>query len=64
MVGIALTAVVISSVYAAGVFDSGPELPEVVEGEATFSSDHGEGEFFHVIIDYKRKLNSGPKQQT
>lgn len=56
VVGIALAAVVISSVYAAGVFDSGPELPEVMEGEATFSSDHGEGEFFHVIIDYKRKL--------
>ena len=56
MVGIALAAVVISSVYAAGVFDSGPELPEVMEGEATFSSNDGEGEFFHVIIDYKRKL--------
>ena len=56
MVGIALAAVVISSVYAAGVFDSGPELPEVMEGEATFSSDDGEGEFFHVLIDYKRKL--------
>ena len=56
MVGIALAAVVISSVYTAGVFDSGPELPEVMEGEATFSSDDREGEFFHVLIDYKRKL--------
>ena len=56
MVGIALAAIVISSVYAAGMFDSGPELPEVMEGEAIFSSDDGEGEFFHVIIDYKRKL--------
>ena len=56
LVGIALAAVAILSAYAAGLFDSGPELPEVMEGEATFASDSGEEEVFHVIIDYKKKL--------
>ena len=56
LIGIALAAVVISSVYAAGLFNSGPELPEVMEGEATFVTDDGEGEVFHIVVDYKRKL--------
>lgn len=51
-----MAAVVISSVYAAGLFNSGPELPEVMEGEATFVTDNGEGEVFHIVVDYKRKL--------
>ena len=55
LIGIALAAVVISSVYAAGLFNSGPELPEVMEGEAAFVTDNGEGKVFHFVIDYKRK---------
>ena len=56
LVGIAVAAVAILSAYAAGKFDSGPELPEIMEGEATFTSSDGEAEAFHVIIDYKRNL--------
>ena len=44
------------SAYAAGAFDSNPDLPEIMEGEATFTTDDGKGEAFHVMIDYKRKL--------
>ena len=27
-----------------------------MEGEATFVTDDGEGEVFHIVVDYKRKL--------
>ena len=27
-----------------------------MEGEATFVTDNGEGEVFHIVVDYKRKL--------
>ena len=56
LIGIALAGIAILSAYAAGMFDSGPELPEVMEGEATFTTDDGKGEVFHVVIDYKRKI--------
>lgn len=56
MVGIFLAAVAVLSAYAAGAFDSNPDLPEIMEGEATFTADDGKGEVFHVMIDYKRKL--------
>lgn len=44
------------SAYAAGAFDSNPDLPEIMEGEATFTAEDGKGEVFHVMIDYKRKV--------
>lgn len=56
LVGIFLAAVAVLSAYAAGAFDSNPDLPEIMEGEATFTADDGKGEVFHVMIDYKRKL--------
>lgn len=56
LVGIFLAAVAVLSAYAAGAFDSHPDLPEIMEGEATFTADDGKGEVFHVMIDYKRKL--------
>ena len=56
MVGVSLAAVAVLSAYAAGAFDSNPDLPEIMEGEATFTADDGKGEVFHVMIDYKRKL--------
>jgi len=56
LVGISLAAVAVLSAYAAGAFNSNPDLPEVMEGEATFTAEDGKGEFFHVMIDYKRKL--------
>lgn len=67
--GIFLAAVTILSVYAAGMFDSGPELPNIMEGEATFQADDGKEEVYHVIIDYQKKLvqfeeNHAAKQPT
>ena len=56
LVGIALAIVAIMAAYTAGKFESNPELPEIMEGEATFTSDDGKQEVFHVMIDYKRKL--------
>jgi len=56
LVGISLAAVAVLSAYAAGAFNSNPDLPEIMEGEATFTADDGKGEVFHVMIDYKRKL--------
>jgi len=56
LVGIVLAVVAILAAYAAGAFDSGPELPEIMEGEATFTTDDGKGEVFHVMIDYKKKI--------
>ncbi|XP_022783940.1 uncharacterized protein LOC111324600 isoform X3 [Stylophora pistillata] len=56
LVGISLAAVAVLSAYAAGAFDSNPDLPEIMEGEATLTTDDGKGEVFHVMIDYKRKL--------
>ena len=56
LVGIALAIVAIMAAYTAGKFESNPELPEIMEGEATFTSDDGSQEVFHVMIDYKRKL--------
>ena len=56
MVGLSLAVVAVLSAYAAGAFDSNPDLPEIMEGEATFTADDGQGEVFHVMIDYKRKL--------
>lgn len=56
LVGIFLAAVAVLSAYAAGAFNSNPDLPEIMEGEATFTADDGKGEVFHVMIDYKRKL--------
>lgn len=56
VIGIALAGIAILSAYAAGMFDSGPDLPETMEGEATFTTDDGKGEVFHVVIDYKRNL--------
>lgn len=56
LIGIAVSAVAILSVYAAGKFDSNPDLPERMEGEATFTSDDGQEETFHVVIDYNKKL--------
>jgi len=55
-IGIMLVAIAIVSVYAAGEFDSSSELPEIMEGEVTFTSEDGKGEDFHVVIDFKRKL--------
>ena len=55
-VGIILVAIAIVSVYAMGEFESSPELPAIMEGEATFTSDDGKEEDFHVVIDFKRKL--------
>ena len=67
--GIFLAAVTILSVYAVGMFDSGPELPNIMEGEATFQADDGKEEVYHVIIDYQKKLvqfeeNHAAKQPT
>lgn len=56
MIGLSLAVVAVLSAYAAGAFDSNPDLPEIMEGEATFTADDGKGEVFHVMIDYKRKL--------
>jgi len=56
LVGLSLAVVAVLSAYAAGAFDSNPDLPEIMEGEATFTADDGQGEVFHVMIDYKRKL--------
>lgn len=56
LVGVSLAVVAVLSAYAAGAFDSNPDLPEIMEGEATFTADDGQGEVFHVMIDYKRKL--------
>ncbi|KAK2557936.1 hypothetical protein P5673_019925 [Acropora cervicornis] len=56
LIAIAVSAVAILSVYAAGKFDSNPDLPELMEGEATFTSDDGQEETFHVVIDYNKKL--------
>lgn len=56
LIGIAVSAVAILSVYAAGKCDSNPDLPELMEGEATFTSDDGQEETFHVVIDYNKKL--------
>lgn len=36
--------------------DSNPDLPEIMEGEATSTADDGKPEVFHIMIDYKRKL--------
>lgn len=55
-IGIALALVAILSAYVAGKFDSYPDLPEIMEGEATFTTDDGEGEHFHIMIDYKKKV--------
>lgn len=55
-VGLSLAAVAVLSAYAAGAFDSNPDLPEIMEGEATFTAEDGKGEVFHVMIDYKRKV--------
>lgn len=56
LVGIFLAAIAVLSAYAAGAFDSNPDLPEIMEGEATFTADDGKGEVYHIMIDYKRKL--------
>ena len=56
LVGIVLAIVAIMAAYTTGKFESNPELPEIMEGEATFTSADGEQEVFHVMIDYKRKL--------
>ena len=56
LVGILLAAVAVLSAYAAGAFNSNPDLPEIMEGEATFTAEDGKGEVFHVMIDYKRNL--------
>ena len=56
LVGVSLAAVAVLSAYLAGAFDSNPDLPEIMEGEATFTADDGKGEVFHVMIDYKRKI--------
>ena len=56
LVGLSLAVVAVLSAYAAGAFDSNPDLPEIMEGEATFTADDGKEEVYHVMIDYKRKL--------
>ena len=56
LIVIVLTAVGIISAYLEGAFDSGPELPERMEGEATLTSSDGNEKVFHVMIDYKKKL--------
>ena len=56
LVGVSVAAVAVLSAYAAGAFDSNPDLPEIMEGEATFTADDGKGEVFHIMIDYKRKI--------
>lgn len=56
LVGISLAAIAVLPAYAADAFDSNPDLPEIMEGEATFTADDGKGEVFHVMIDYKRGL--------
>ena len=53
---IVLVAVAITAAYLEGAFKSGPELPEIMEGEATLTSDDGKKENFHIMIDYKKKL--------
>lgn len=51
-----LAAVAITSAYLEETFNSGPELPEIMEGEATLTSDDGKKENFHIMIDCKKKL--------
>ena len=53
---VVLALVTILLAYVEGGFASGPELPENMEGEATFTSGGGEREDFHFMIDYKKKL--------
>ena len=56
LLGVVLAMVTILLVYVARGFASGTELPENMEGEATFISGGSEREDFHFMIDYKKKL--------
>ena len=56
LLGVVLALVTILLAYVEGGFASAPELPESMEGEATFTFDGGEREDFHFMIDYKKKL--------
>jgi hypothetical protein len=57
LTGLLLAASIVLTMYLTGVFDSaGPDLPEIMEGEATFTTDDGKQENFHVMIDYKKKI--------
>ena len=57
LIGITLAVVAILSAYAARKDDYYPDLPEIMEGEATFTTDDGsDGERFHIMIDYKKKV--------
>ncbi|XP_031549715.1 uncharacterized protein LOC116287211 isoform X2 [Actinia tenebrosa] len=56
LTGLFLAAAIVLALFLAGVFDSSPDLPDVMEGEATFTSNEGKEENFHVMIDYKKKI--------
>lgn len=51
-----LSVVTVLVVYTLGMHDSGLELPETMQGEASFRSVDGKTEQFHITIDYRQKL--------
>ena len=54
----ALTVVTVLVLYTLGMYDSGLELPETMQGEASFTSVGGKRELFHIAIDYRQKTRS------
>eukprot|EP00794_Sanderia_malayensis_P005222 gene5222-5878_t len=56
LLGIALAAAVILSLYFTGMFSDAPKLPDALEGKASFSSDHGAKEIYGLKIDFTEKI--------
>ncbi|XP_068754270.1 uncharacterized protein [Montipora capricornis] len=56
LTGAALCLVIVTIFYAVGMFNTGPELPDIMEGEASFTSNEGEKQVYRVMIDYNKKV--------
>ena len=56
LIGISLSAALVLSLYYTGMFHDAPELPDRMEGEATFTTENGDHETYYIQMDYSRKI--------
>ena len=56
LIGLSLSATLVLSLYYTGVFHDAPDLPDRMEGEATFTTENGDQETYYIQVDYSRKI--------